>query len=421
MNVLSIVLQLIGIVLWVIGTAAMVSLLKGCLVLRKLNRDVRIDDRTILLKSPLIPDVALIAVVQDASTESRAFVRRLLDLRFARHEVVVVLNGLSDADLTTWRNEFRLVRSLREAGNALHSNPVRTVYESRDPLRLVAIEKDRAGEDDAWNAGVNATGCPVIGVLDRDSEFDAEILLSAIRPMLEAPEETIAVRGAVTTQSSGSFAGNLHGLEFVRRWLARSAALAGWNVLSPVPGCVTLVRREAIVDAGGFRRGLLELFIRLHARARAAGKPYRVVLVPSAITKVPEARSIRELREETVKDFHQFAGALRSRRISGAGGLLLPAFVWARCARPILETIAFVLLAIGLVFGLVDGFLTGFVLLSTVGLGIVISMASVALQELSEYRGSDPARLTALFVSAIPENLGYRQMRNLWVLKGLFW
>jgi hypothetical protein len=39
-------------------------------------------------------------------------------------------------------------------------------------------------------------------------------------------------------------------------------------------------------------------------------------------------------------------------------------------------------------------------------------------RELADFRGSDPSRLTRLFWAAIAENLGYRQLRNLWLIGG---
>jgi hypothetical protein len=70
--------------------------------------------------------------------------------------------------------------------------------------------------------------------------------------------------------------------------------------------------------------------------------------------------------------------------------------------------------------GWIDPPLAGLVLLSTVGMGLVVSMAAVVLRELGEFRGSNPTRLAALFFATIPENLGYRQVRNLWLIAGLF-
>jgi hypothetical protein len=46
-------------------------------------------------------------------------------------------------------------------------------------------------------------------------------------------------------------------------------------------------------------------------------------------------------------------------------------------------------------------------------------MAAVSFRELAEFQGSDPARLARLFFAAIPESLGFRQLRNLWLLASL--
>ena len=47
-------------------------------------------------------------------------------------------------------------------------------------------------------------------------------------------------------------------------------------------------------------------------------------------------------------------------------------------------------------------------------------MAAVVLRELAEPSGMAPGRLAALFLCAIPENLGYRQIRNVWLIAGFF-
>jgi len=60
------------------------------------------------------------------------------------------------------------------------------------------------------------------------------------------------------------------------------------------------------------------------------------------------------------------------------------------------------------------------VLVATAGMGMVVSMAAVTLRELGQFHGSDPRLLLRLFFTAIPENLGYRQVRNLGLVAG-FW
>ena len=55
-----------------------------------------------------------------------------------------------------------------------------------------------------------------------------------------------------------------------------------------------------------------------------------------------------------------------------------------------------------------------------IGGGIIHSMAAVVLRELAAPSGISPGLLAMLFLTAIPENLGYRQVRNIRMIAG-FW
>jgi hypothetical protein len=96
----------------------------------------------------------------------------------------------------------------------------------------------------------------------------------------------------------------------------------------------------------------------------------------------------------------------------------LPGLFAIRFLRPLLETAVLVLTLVGVLAGWVDAPLAGVVLLATVGLGIILSMATVVFGELAETTGSDPDRLLRMFLCVFPENLGYRQIRNLWLIAG---
>jgi hypothetical protein len=54
------------------------------------------------------------------------------------------------------------------------------------------------------------------------------------------------------------------------------------------------------------------------------------------------------------------------------------------------------------------------------GAGIVNSMAAVVLRELAAPSGMSPGQLAVLFLTAIPENLGYHQIRNVRMIAGFF-
>jgi hypothetical protein len=410
--------QALGVLLFLLGVGAFRVLVQGCFALRRRARAGSPDYSEVLLKSALVPTVTTIAVPPDASVESRQFARRLLDLHFGRNEVVIVLDGPSEVEMETWRNEFKLYQSARPVEQKLPTAPVRAVYESRDPIRVVVVDKEPGGTVDAWNAGVNVATSPVIGLLDPESEFSPTVLLRMIQPMLEASEETVAVCGGGSIPAAADLTARWGALESLRAWMTRGAAFASHNLVLPIPGSAVLARRDAIIASGGFTGGALELIVRLHGFALATQKPYRIAFLPTPVSNGRTPHGVAELREMVRRDQRELALAFRNRKsLAGPFGWPIVRDLYLdRSARPKLETAAYVLAAAGLIMGWVDWKLAGFVLLATAAMGMVQSLAAVVLREVAQPTRSNPALLTSLFLAAIPENLGYRQLRNLWLI-----
>ncbi|HWC97064.1 MAG TPA: hypothetical protein VG456_09950 [Candidatus Sulfopaludibacter sp.] len=374
-------------------------LLKGCYVLRRRARSSSRDYTSILLKSPQMPMVSILAASPDASAESRAFVRRLLAVHCSNSEVVLVLNGASQRDFETWSEEFR---------------------ESTGAARLVLLKTEGGDLAQAYQAAVAAAAGSLIAVFDPESHFVPEILLRLALPMLEDPDGVAAVCGVAPEIASNSLIEQFAGIEALRLCLVRCAAFSGWNMLLPVAGCCVLVRRDAIRQTAF--ASPLELILNLHGQARRGGPAFRMVLVPEPVSSLAPAKSEATLRRLLLRDQQALAAVVRHRK-SIAGGLGavgwgLPALLYWRVAKPLLETALYAAALVAVVTGLAPVQAGILVLLCTVGAGTLLSMSAVVLRELAEYQGSDPVQLAKLFFAAIPENLGYRQMRNLWLLEG---
>jgi len=236
--------------------------------------------------------------------------------------------------------------------------------------------------------------------------------------MLGDWDGTVAVCGVAPPAPAAGLVGSIGALESLRLWLARCAAFSAWNSMLPVPGAAMLVKRDAVRSIGGFRAGPLELFLDLHAAARAATPLWRTAFVASPVSWRPAARTWGDLRRQVLGDQRVLAPAL-GRLSPGAGREFLGLFC-IRVLRPLLETVAYVLAAAGWISGLVHPALAALAPVIAVGTGMVVSMAAVVLRELADPSGMPPASLAALFLAAIPENLGYRQIRNLWLIAGFF-
>jgi hypothetical protein len=95
---LAIVLAILVTALAALTAAGLGALIKGYFELRRNLHQASDEFGNILLKTPGVPGVSVIVVPTDASAASRALVRRLLNLHYGNHEVVLVLEGLTSAD-----------------------------------------------------------------------------------------------------------------------------------------------------------------------------------------------------------------------------------------------------------------------------------------------------------------------------------
>src|ERR1035438_1113093 len=308
--------QALAVLLFPMGAGAVRVLAQGCFALRRRARAGFPDYSDALLKSALAPAVTTIGVPPGASPESFQFARRLLDLEFGRNEVVIVLDGPSEVEMETWRSEFNLYRSARPVERKLPTAPVRGVYESRDPIRVVVVDKEPGGPADAWNAGVNVATSPVIGLLEPESEFEQRVLLRMIQPMLEAFEETVAVCGGESSPAGAAVTSRWGPLESLRAWMTRGAAFASRNLVLPIPGSAVLARRDSIITSGGFTGGALELIMRLHGYALASQKPYHIAFLPAPVSFGRAPRGMAELRRMVRRDQRELALALPHRQSS---------------------------------------------------------------------------------------------------------
>jgi hypothetical protein len=424
MNLLAVLVGVLAAGLFSAGLVTLATLLKGCMVVRRLARERAPCDPALLMRSPLVPGISIVAAPPDASPRSRAFVRRLLNLQYGNFEVVLVLSGPSDEELETWQKEFRLNLIARRAAEDLPTEGTRGVYDSPEAFRLLVVDKEPRGEADTWNAGVNLAGHPLVAIVDEECEFDCGLLSRLVFPMLEDPENVTAVYTSAPAAASGGLIARWAALESLRGWLGRAAAFTGYDLAVPLGPSAVLIDRQSIVDAGGFRAGPLELLAHLHGLARTGAKIFRVVCLPESGTGARAVGTLAGLHARIARDQSNIAGLWwRRKSLAGGAGALgwgLPALLCARGLRPAVEIAAYVLTLIGWIAGAVDSYLAGLVLLSTVGMGVLVSMAAVAFQQLADVGASDPRPPAALFLAAIPENLGYRQLRNLWLMAAVF-
>lgn len=398
----------------------------------------------ILLKSPLVPSVSVLAPAYNESATVRDSIRAMLLLRHPRHEVIVINDGSSDNTLKVLIEEFRLYRSSRVALGAIPTASVRGVYESRDPIPLVVIDKKNGGKADALNCGLNYSRNELVAVVDADSIIEKDALLQISRPFLERPDETVAAGGIIRIANGCRIEhGDVVAVSTPRNWLARfqiidylraflggRTALSFANTLLVISGAFGMFRRDILLELEGYRLDTvgedMELVIRLHRYCRERKQPYRIEFLSDSVcwTEVPE--SWRVLRRQRIRwQRGCFESILLHRRIIGNGrfgavGLIgMPYFVVCEIFGPFIELTGYLLTAGGLLVGALSSASALLFFAVSVLFGLLLSIGSVLLEESTICKYPNVRDLLRLLGTALFENLGYRQATLLWRLQAI--
>jgi hypothetical protein len=102
------------------------------------------------------------------------------------------------------------------------------------------------------------------------------------------------------------------------------------------------------------------------------------------------------------------------------GLVVVPAFVLFEWLAPIIEAVGLSLVVVGLIFGEVSAQFAILFFSLACGIGIMLSMLALMLEELSFRRYGRARDRALLVVWAVLENLGFRQLTVWWRLRGVF-
>ena len=144
----------------------------------------------------------------------------------------------------------------------------------------------------------------------------------------------------------------------------------------------------------------------------------------ASATECPETlKDLRRQRErwhrglgETLEHNKVMLGSQRYGRI---GLFALPYYMLFEYLGPLVETAGFVILPFGWALGLVNWRSFLLFLTASVVYGLVLSLLSLVLEELSFRRYREPGQLARLVMAAMLENLWFRQLQVWWRLVAL--
>jgi cellulose synthase/poly-beta-1,6-N-acetylglucosamine synthase-like glycosyltransferase len=390
-----------------------------------------------LFTSSYAPPVSIIVPAYNEEATIAASVRSFLALHYPLFEVVVVNDGSKDRTVEVLREQFHLSESDQPIRLQLETKLIRAVYAS-PAERLILIDKENGGKADALNAGICAASYPFVCCIDADIILDEDALLRVARPMIES-SQVVAVGGIIRVANgceveSGRVVkirtprnpwANFQIVEYLRAFLA---GRTGWSVLNAmliISGAFGMFRRRDFIEAGGYAHDTvgedMEVVTRMHRTLREKGESYRVTFVPDPVAWTEVPATLRVLRRQRDRWHRGLMDTLfRNRKMLlnpryGTVGLLaMPYFFLFEFLGPVVEIFGYVAVPLSLWLGYLDvEFAVAFFLVA-VGLGALLSVAAVFLEELRLNRYPRWVDVFKLTLYGILENFGYRQLNALW-------
>ena len=396
-----------------------------------------------LLGSAIAPRVSILAPAYNEEATVTESVRGLLTLSYPNLEVVLVNDGSRDRTLDTLKRSFSLQPIHNIFRRQIETQPIRALYRSREFPNLVIVDKDNGGKADALNAGLNLCSGELVCAIDADTLIEPDALLRMVRPFLKSDD--IVAGGGTIRVANGShvYAGRviearapLHpipGFQVIEYLRAFLFGRLGWNRRGGnliISGAFGLFRRDAMIRVGGYLHDTVGEDMELVARLRTAGLedggPHKVEFVadPVAWTEVPQSWStLGRQRDRWHRGLADVVWRYRrlffNPRYGSLGLVVYPYFVLIELIAPVVEMAGLMLLPIGIWTGALDVQFALLFLLVAYGLGLILTMATLLLEEWTFHRYERPADLLLLVVWTLLEPFGYRQLTLVWRLRGL--
>ncbi len=390
-----------------------------------------------------LPPVSILAPAYNEEATIVESVRSLLSLRYPHFEVLVINDGSKDQTLRALREAFELEAVERDHEEVLDHAPVVGLYGSPMHPNLFVIDKQNGGKADALNAGINQARSPIFCSMDADSILEPDALLRVIQPFLDDPDNVVASGGTVRIANGCRIQGGrivevglprnplalFQTVEYLRAFLMARLAWSRVGVLTIISGAFGLFRRSAVVEAGGYARDTvgedMELVVRLHRHYRDRRQSYRIAYVPEPVcwTEAPQtlstlSRQRSRWQRGALETFATHRAMLFNPRYGRVGSVGFGSILLIDVVGPIAELTGYLIVPVFWMLGVLSlEFFFAFIAV-TFAFGVAVSVGSLALEEIELRRVPRARDLVLLTLTAVAENLGYRQLNAIWRVWG---
>jgi cellulose synthase/poly-beta-1,6-N-acetylglucosamine synthase-like glycosyltransferase len=251
---------------------------------------------------------------------------------------------------------------------------------------------------------------------------------------------TGAVRVANDCEADDGFIGDVRlthrllplfqSVEYLRTFLFAPLGWATLNAMLAAPAGISLLRKDVVLEAGGYCSAAIsaemELLMRMHRLLRGKQQRYHIRFVADPVcwhrvpAAMPALKAQRMHWQQGLSDsLCRNRALLFSRHGSMPGWVAFPFYPLFEWLGPLLETLGYAFIVIAFASGIIPWQTCAAFFSLAIGLGILLSVSGLLLEEMSFRLYSEPADIGRLIAVAVAGNFGYRQLIAYWRARGL--
>lgn len=396
-----------------------------------------------IFRSRLVPPISILCPAYNEGVTIVESVRSLLRLMYSQHEVIVINDGSKDQTLQSLIDAFELRGVDQHYEMSVPCKRIRGIYESAKYPKLVVVDKENGGKADALNAGINVSRYPLFCAVDADAVLEEDALLQLVLPMINS-SDFVPVTGGIIRAANGSHI--VRGMvekiklptkpialfqivEYVRAFLVGRTAQSRLNIMLIVSGAFGLFHKQTVKAVGGYETGTVgedfELVVRITRYLQERLRPFEVAFVPQTVcwTEVPETwKTLARQRNRWHRGMWETLIKHRVMAFNpkyGRTGVLGMGYFWiVEMLGPIVELMGYFLLPVAALLGILAPINALVFFAISIGMGVVLSLSALLLEEMSFHRYDSWRELATLTWYSVIENFGYRQLTLYWRLLG---
>ncbi len=409
--------------------------------IRKYGRVNKTAGAEVMFKSNFFIPVSILMPAYNENRNIVDSVKSMLQLHYPEFEIIVINDGSKDNTADVLKKAYKMTEVSFEPSSTLNCKNIKGIYISRIHSNLILIDKQNGGKADALNAGINYSRYPLFCALDADSVLDNRSILKISRAFIEEPD-IIAAGGIIRVINGcrieagevvsiglpGSALARFQIVEYLRGFLFGRTGWSVMNAMLIISGAFGIFKKKEVVEAGGYRSDTvgedMELVARLYNKYMP-DKKIKIKFIPDPVcfTEVPESFSVlsrqrnrwqRGLIDSLLLNFNMFFNP----RYKAVGLIAMPFFVIFEMFGPIIEFSGYIVLIFSLLFGIVNYKFMALFMMASITLGIILSVSSILLEELTFKKYIKISHVAVLFLYSILENFGYKQLNTYYRFMG---